>query len=221
MNQNIARTATQLKDKYGFESPFKPDPLVKKAQIYFRNIKKVLDLGCGEGADSVYFAKKVFEVDAVDNNDDYLNCLRLFLNDHPWLRISIKNSDAIRYPYPQNYYDIVSCLLVGCCMRRSEFERMLLAIKQTVKPKGLIIMSLRNYLDCELKEYITSGDKIEQNTYSDKEDCCKIRYFIEKDRLKKLFADYDILYYYEGLVQDKYLEVPEHGDSYIICRKLK
>lgn len=61
------------------------------------------------------------------------------------------------------------------------------------------------------------SSQVEPNTYLKKEDCCKIRYFIEKGRLRDVFEDFEILYYYEGLVPDKYQEVPKHGDSYIIC----
>jgi len=50
-----------------------------------------------------------------------------------------------------------------------------------------------------------------------KEDCCQIRYFIEKERLRELFKEFKIVYYHEGLVPDKYEEIPLHGDSCIIC----
>ena len=50
----------RLKNKYGFEYPFKPDPLAVKALSYLKNKKYLLDVGCGEGADSVFFAKKGF-----------------------------------------------------------------------------------------------------------------------------------------------------------------
>jgi len=80
-------------------------------------------------------------------------------------------------------------------------------------------MSLRNYLDPDFKEYCSTEKMIEPNTYLKKEDCCKIRYFIEKDRLREVFEDFEILYYYEGLKPDKYQEVPKHGDAYIICSR--
>jgi 2-polyprenyl-3-methyl-5-hydroxy-6-metoxy-1,4-benzoquinol methylase len=41
---------TILKNKYGFENPFKPDPLVEKALPYLTKGKNLLDVGCGEGA---------------------------------------------------------------------------------------------------------------------------------------------------------------------------
>ena len=106
-------------------------------------------------------------------------------------------------------------------MKRVDYERMLISIKQTVKPNGVVIMSLRNYLDPEFAEYSLTEEMIEPNTFLKKEDCCQIRYYIEKDRLREDFEGFEILYYNEGMIKDKYQMIPEHGDSNIICRKTK
>jgi SAM-dependent methyltransferase len=208
-----------LRNKYGFEYPFKSDPLAGKALRYLKGGKRLLDLGCGEGADSVFFAKKGFQVAAMDNNKIYLGRLRGFVNDNEFTNISIKYVNVTDYRYRQSFYDVINCLLVGCCIKRSDFEKLLIAFKRTVKRTGIIIMSLRNYLDPEFIDYVSTERMIEPNTFRKREDCCKIRYFIEKNRLRESFADFDILYYYEGYVSDKYREVPKHGDSYIICKK--
>ena len=215
----MTTSAISIKIKYGFEHPFKPDPLLKKALRYLTKGKRVLDIGCGEGADSVYFVKKGFRVTAIDNNKIYLSRLRAYINDNAVTNISTKYSDAIDSHYRQNFYDVINCLLVGCCMKRSDFERLLLTLKRTIKRRGIIIMSLRNYLDPEFTDFVSTERMIEPNTFRKREDCCKIRYFIEKNRLRESFADFEILYYYEGYAPDKYREVPKHGDSYIICKK--
>ncbi len=213
-------SADKLQEKYGFESPFKADPLLKKALPFInKSGKHLLDIGCGEGADSVFFAKKGFQVKAIDSNSSYLNRLKVFIKDQGLPNIIIEDKNVIDCPYPKNHYDIVNCLLVGCCMRRSEFEIMLKSIKNTVKPGGIIIMSMRNYLDLEIEDLSLLTKKIEPNTFIKNGDCCTIRYYIEKERLRNLFNDFELLYYYEGLAPDKYKEVPKHGDSYIICRK--
>jgi SAM-dependent methyltransferase len=215
----MGNSAAIDQNKYGFEYPFNPDPLARKALRYFKAGKLLLDAGCGEGADSVYFAKKGFLVTAIDNNKIYLDRLRAFKNDNSLSNISIKYGDVINHHYRQNFYDGINCLLVGCCMKRSDFERLLAALKKAVKQSGIIIMSLRNYLDPEYTDYVSTERMIEPNTFMKREDCCKIRYYIEKNRLRELFTDFEILYYYEGYAPDKYKEVSKHGDSYIICRK--
>jgi len=208
-----------LNKKYGFKFPFKPDPLVKKALRYLNGGKLLLDIGCGEGPDSVFFAKKGFRVTAFDSNQSYLKRFRKFRSDNKLSNISIVCHDAIKYSYPRNHYDVINCLLVACCMKRSEFRKILKPLKQSVKPGGVIIISARNYLDPDLNEYLSSQKMIEPYTFRHKEDCCKFAYFIEKGRLYKDFADFEILYYFEGYVPCKYNDHPVHGDSHIICRR--
>lgn len=212
-------SATIQKNIYDFENPFTPDPLSKKALRFLKGGKNLLDIGCGEGADSVFYANKGFQVTAIDNNKIYLKRFRAFQKDNGLTNISIRCTDVLSHHYPSNRYDAVNCLLVGCCMKRSDFEKLLVAVKQTVKLGGIIIMSLRNYLDPEFEVYYSTEKMIEPNSFRKKEDCCKIRYYIEKNRLREVFENFEILYYYEGLAPDKYKEVPKHGDSYIICRK--
>ena len=212
--------AQSLTSKYGFENPFKVDPLVRKA-IRYSTGKKVLDVGCGEGADSAFFARKGFKVTAIDKNETHLARFRAYRRDHTLSKITIRLHDALKYGYPPNTYDVISCILVVCCMKRSEFERMIVPLKRSVKPGGIIIMSSRNYLDPELNDYISTEKMIEPNTFNKKEDCCRFVYFIEKNRLPEVFKDFDILYYYEGFAPCKYHEHPKHGDSHIICRRRK
>jgi len=211
-------SVSKLRNKYGFENPVKPDPLSGKALRYLKGGKHLLDVGCGEGADSIFFAKKGFQVTAIDSNKIYLSRLHAFAGDKNLTNISIKYGDVIDYQYRQNFYDVIICLLVGCCMKQSDFEKLVIALKQTIRRTGIIIMSLRNYLDPEFADYIATERMIEPNTFRVKEDCCKINYFIEKNRLRESFANFEILYYYEGYAPDKYRKVPKHGDSYIICK---
>lgn len=215
----MTHSASMLQKKYGFEKPFLSDPLAKKAIRFNKIGTRLLDVGCGEGADSVFYARKGFQVTALDNNKTYLEHLRAFIRDHALPNISIHFADVVRYRYPINAFDVVSCLLVGCCMKRSDFEKMLTPLKQTVRPGGIIVMSLRNYLDPQFKEYLSTDKMVEQNTFINKEDCCKVKYFIEKDLLLEAFTGFEVLYYFEGFAPDKYKEVSAHGDSYIICKR--
>lgn len=210
-----------VEQQYGFENPFKPDPLLKKAIQYLPRGKHLLDVGCGEGADSVFFARKGYTVTAIDRNRDYIRRFRRYRNDEKLSAISILHRNVVSYQYPRNHYDVILCLLVICCMKRSDCEKMVIRLKRCVKPGGIIVMSSRNYRDPEMKEYLDTEQMIEPNTFRTKKDCCKFQYFIEKNRLRDLFHDFDILYYREGFAPCKYGEHTKHGDAYIICRRRK
>ena len=210
---------TSLKKTYCFENPFKPDPLSKKALRYVRGKGTLLDVGCGEGADSVFFAKQGFTVTAFDKNKEYLKRFRIYCKDHRHTNITIHQRSAVTYRYPHDAYDVIISLLVVCCMKRSEFEKLVAPVRKAVKRGGIIVMSARNYLDPEFAEYGERQKMIETNTFRSKEDCCKFLYFIEENRLREAFNDFEVLYHYEGYASCKYNEHPKHGDSYIICRR--
>jgi 2-polyprenyl-3-methyl-5-hydroxy-6-metoxy-1,4-benzoquinol methylase len=214
-------TLHTVEQRYGFENPFKTDPLVKKAMKYLPRGKQLLDVGCGEGADSAFFARKGFRVTAIDINEDNISRFRNYRSHEKISSLSILHRNVISYRYPRNRFDVIICLLVVCCMKRTHVERILTPLKQSVKPGGIIVMSSRNYLDPEMKDYLHTAKMIEPNTYRSKEDCCKFIYFIEKNRLREMFQDFRVLYYREGFAPCKYGEHPKHGDSHIICKREK
>ena len=70
-----------IQRKYSFKFPFKPDPLAAKALRYCKG-ERLLDVGCGEGADSAFFAqKKRLDVTSFDVNKEYLNRFRAYRRD--------------------------------------------------------------------------------------------------------------------------------------------
>jgi SAM-dependent methyltransferase len=184
---------------------------------------QLLDVGCGEGADSAFFARKGFQVTAFDKSADYLRRFRAYRCDNGLTNIRIKRADAVTYPYPVARFDLVISYLVICCMKRSEFERAIGPIKRAVRPGGIVAISARNYLDPDFRKSVKSDKPVEPNTFPDKEDCCAFYYYLEPGRLREVFADFQILYYYEGKVACKFKEPGHkwHGDSHLIARRRK
>ncbi|HUL44074.1 MAG TPA: class I SAM-dependent methyltransferase [Bacteroidota bacterium] len=220
---NPERTSTRrsIEKVYGFENPFKPDPLTRKAARFLRKPGCMLEVGCGEGADSVFFARRGWTVRSFDKNADQLRRFRRFRRDHRLSKITILNSDALRHRFEPNRFDAVLCILVLCCMKRSEFEALLGPLRNSVKLGGFIVASARNYLDPEFKKFRTSERMIERNTFKDPDECCRFLYFFEKDQMRRSFPDFEILHYREGHGPCKYGEHQFHGDSEIICRRVK
>src|SRR5204862_2632394 len=90
----------QLQKKFGFENPFRPDPLVRRALRFCHGGKRLLDVGCGEGADSVFYARHGFEVTAIDKNERYLKRFRSYRRAEKIPGIRILERDALEYRYP-------------------------------------------------------------------------------------------------------------------------
>ena len=205
--------------KYGFENPFKVDPLIRRAMKFLPPGGTLLDVGCGEGADSVYLARKGFSVTALDRNAGWLRRLRRYCAGEDVPPMTIRHRNVVTYDYPRNAFDAVISILAVCCMKRSDVARLIPKLRRTVKPGGIVVMSARNYLDPEYHDYCRDGCCVEANTFRNQDYCCNFIYFLERARLRELFEGFRVHYYYEGFAPCKYGEHPKHGDSYIICRR--
>lgn len=208
-----------VKKKYGFENPFKVDPLIRRAVKYLPRTGTLLDVGCGEGADSVHLARKGFAVTSLDRNGDYLRRLRRYCRSEEVPPISIRHRNVVTFGYPKDAYDVVISILALCCMKRSEAARVVRGIRGAVKPGGLVVLSARNHLDPEYADFRCEGCAVERNTYRNEDYACSFIYFLEENKLRDFFRGFRVLYYYEGFAPCKYGEHPKHGDSYIICRR--
>ena len=71
------------------------------------NVKKVLELGCGQARDSLFFASKGLEVYAIDSSKiaiEYLTAKTREMN----LDINFKNINSVEgLPFFDNYFDAI------------------------------------------------------------------------------------------------------------------
>ena len=71
------------------------------------NVKKVLELGCGQGRDSLFFASKGLDVHAIDSSKVGIDNLKSKLKKLD-LDINLKNIDAVEgLPFHNNHFDVV------------------------------------------------------------------------------------------------------------------
>jgi SAM-dependent methyltransferase len=70
-------------------------------------VKRILELGCGQGRDSLFFASKGLEVYAIDSSKVAIENLKSKLKKL-YLHIDLKNIDAVEsLPFANNYFDAV------------------------------------------------------------------------------------------------------------------
>jgi ubiquinone/menaquinone biosynthesis C-methylase UbiE len=90
-------------DYWGYPSEDIYYYLIKWANL---NYKTFLDLGCGIGRHSIFFAKKEFDVYSFDLSKNGLKILeKRALDEH--LNINIKQGDMLSLPYENNYFDCI------------------------------------------------------------------------------------------------------------------
>jgi ubiquinone/menaquinone biosynthesis C-methylase UbiE len=89
-----------------FESPTAIENQYALEQLGALKGKRILDLGCGAGESSVYFALSGSEVSACDISEGFLEVTNRLAKKY---KVSIKTAmaESLKLPYPDNYFDFV------------------------------------------------------------------------------------------------------------------
>lgn len=109
----------------------------KKLKLNFRKLQ-ILDLGCGIGRMSIWFAKQGAKVTAIDFSSKSLEVAKL-INNHK--NIKYINSSVIGMKYERKYDLIVSLgCLSAACINYSVFSKVVYKMVMNTKKNGHILM---------------------------------------------------------------------------------
>jgi 2-polyprenyl-3-methyl-5-hydroxy-6-metoxy-1,4-benzoquinol methylase len=129
------------KDPYALDADSYPTSLL--TQLTLRHIEgrppgKMLDLGAGEGADSIRLALRGYSVDAVEISKMGVRKILMFAEE-AGVNINVKQADIVNYE-PEGQYDLVICngVLQYIDDKKSVVERM----QTATRSGGLHVISL-------------------------------------------------------------------------------
>jgi 2-polyprenyl-3-methyl-5-hydroxy-6-metoxy-1,4-benzoquinol methylase len=154
-----------------------PNPFLKR---YIRLLPrgKALDIASGEGRNAVFLAQHGFEVDAVDISDRGLKKAQKLARDKG-VKINTLLVDLDQYQIEKEQYDLIANFYF---LRR----RLIPRIKKGLKKGGRVIFE--TYL-LEHRTLGTGGPK-------------QAKYFLKPNELLRLFKDFRILFYREGIFKE-------------------
>lgn len=168
---------------------------------------RFLDLGCGHGNDSLFMAKNDFKVTAVDISEEAINALQEDAKNHgveSFLETTV--SDVRDFNIKDNTYDAIQMSNVLQFLPEDDAMKMIEKAKSAVKDKGYILISAFTDKDPMYEKYKNE------------------RMFFKSQELSKLFLDFSVLYYYEGVVLDQpHPGMPKphkHGVVRLIAKKI-
>lgn len=153
-----------------------------------KSVKKILEIGCGQGRDSIFFSQLGYNVNSFDISSNAIN----FLNDvKKELRIknlNIKIYDTLNpFDYPSESFDFVYSNLALQFFNIQELEKIFDNIHKVMKKDSSFLFSTKKVGD----KYYQFGTKINENAFSYKG---ITRYFFDENVLRKLLSEkFDIL----------------------------
>lgn len=169
-----------------------PTKLAYKAADYIieKNTKNILELGAGQGRDSLYFTKIGCNVTAVDYAENAIKSIReiaSYYNENikPFVYDITKE-----LPFKDNSFDCVYSNLVFQFLNKQQLDEAIKEIHRILKPEGLFIASVKNYKD----KYYSIGKKLDENSTESKG---IIRYFLNENETKELIKHFELLEFYE------------------------
>lgn len=156
-----------------------------------RNVKKVLDLGCGWGRNLIFLAKHGFKTYGIDFSKEGIKIAKKWLRKKN-LRANLKIGSIFKkLPYKDNFFDAIISI---SALQHSRIKNIRYAIKEIeriLKPNGLIFINFprRKFQRSEIKYKI-----IEPRTYilleGDKKGV--VHYFFNKKILREEFKNFKI-----------------------------
>jgi len=162
----------------------KPNKLFVKIFKNSPKGKEALDLGCGQGCDSFYLARKKFNVIAVDNYRVAITQIKKALQQKNIKNIRPIYGDIAKFKIKNNAFGIINCHNALQFLLKKDALRVIKNIKKNILPGGFVSIA-----------------SFTQNNPPSKRRRCHFKI----GEMKKLFSnpDFKIIHYFEGDFFDK------------------
>ena len=164
-----------------------------------------LDLGCGQGRDSLFMAKNGFQVTAVDSSSEGINDLN-GLAMKAGVEMELICKSIKEFEIESNKYSIINIFNTLQFLKKDDALEVIDNVKNKLRSGGHMIIA-----------GFTKNDplfKFEEN---------KDRGFFELGELKNLFSDFEMIFYRELIIDDLghagFEEPHEHGVVRMVAKK--
>lgn len=161
-----------------------PFYLLKK---FINDIPKgqAIDIGAGNGHNSIFLAQNGFTVEAIDTNDLKIKALESEAVKSR-IKIDAKNVDVRKFDFSQKQYNLILAIQSLVFIKKSEFQEIANKIKNALNPNGIIILSSFTTDDDSFKRFKQTSPEVEENTFQTN-NTKQYWQFFKKKRVKTIF----------------------------------
>ncbi|MFT5697680.1 MAG: SAM-dependent methyltransferase [Desulforhopalus sp.] len=169
----------------------KPSTFAQCSLEHFQkeNVQSILELGCGQGRDTFFFAQNGFDVTALDFSETAVLSIKEKIKStdfasrvHPQT-YNVKES----LPFPDESFDVCFSHMLLCMeLSTAEISFVLRETHRILKPGGVAVYSVRNNFD----KHYRAGTHLSEDIY---EIGGFVIHFFTEEKVKKLAKGYDIL----------------------------
>jgi len=186
-NPHWEKTYTTTPEMFG-EAP--SAPALEAVELFRRaDAHEILELGAGQGRDTLFFARNGFHVHALDYSQTGLDGIReKALAQQLAARIDVRRHDVReRLPFADNALDACYAHMLFCmALTTAELEFLAREVRRVLKPGGLCLYSVRHTTDPQYGTGIHRGEDLyEVGGF--------IVHFFSRDKVSQLARGYELL----------------------------
>lgn len=154
----------------------------------YKSFKKVLDAGCGEGRNLIYFLNNKYDVYGIDQNPNAIRMLQFVSKsiNHDQLKENFSVGSIAKLPYADHYFELIICSAVLHFAENQEhFLQMFNELVRVAQKDSQIFIRMASNIGAEQKINTDTNSKTQIPDGS-------FRFLLTRSLLEKLMTDFPV-----------------------------